>query len=410
MQAVYVLPQAVQSRIVLVIAGTHYDQWTSAEVVRDLKDFSGSFRFALYDPLRSGNTFAYASTGPLISLEPGPAVEILVDGELVLKGHIEDVSVDIDEGHASVEITGRDKTGDLVDSAALTDGPAEFNNVKLEEAIKRIAQPFGLTVRSEVDTGEPFSRYSLDLAETAFSASEKGARSRHALVLSDGVGGIVITRTGAKRAPDDLTLPGNVQSSSRRYSHRGRHSKTHVRGQGERAGQKKRGAANLDVSAEPLSPDDRKPGDGSATEQERKGTVASGVSVDEEITRHRPIVHLARSKADGQACQDEADWRMRNSRTEGEQLTYKVQGFSANGQLWRVNEIAAVDDAYQNISRDMLISRVANRHDERGAITELSIVSPESFDKKAVGNRRKNGKGKKSKHKGGPLDGSAQAI
>lgn len=410
MQTSALAPQPIQSRIVLVIEGVHYDQWTSAEVVRDLKDFSGSYRFVLYDPLRSGNTFAYASTGPLIALEPGPAVEILVDGEVVLKGHVEDVNVDIDEGHASVEIVGRDKTGDLVDSAALTDGPAEFNNVKLEEAIKRIAQPFGLTVRSEIDTGEPFSRYSLDLSETAFSASEKGARARHALVLSDGVGGLLITRTGARRAPDDLTLPGNIKSSSKRHSHRHRHSKTHVRGQGERAGQKKRGAAHLDVSAEPLSPDDRQPGNGSATEQERKGTVASGMAVDDEITRHRPVVHLARSKADAQACQDEADWRMRNARTDGEQMSYRVHGFSANGQLWRVNEIAFVDDAYQNISRDMLISRVANRHDEGGAITELSIVSPESFDKKDVGNRRKNGKSKKSKHKGGPLDGAAQTL
>ncbi len=400
---------ARKSGIVLRVGGKDYDQWTSAEVTRDLKDFSGSFNFVLRDTKRSIQTFPYGSKGSVAKLRPGPAVDVLVNGTIVLKGNIEDVNVEIDDSRAEVTISGRDKTGDLIDCAALTDGPSEFKNVKLEEAIKRIAQPYGLTVRTEIDTGEPFVRYSLDLSETAFSASEKGARSRHALVLSDGIGGIVITRTGSKRAPADLILPGNVQSSSGRYSHQRRHSKTYVRGQGEKAGKSRAGSAALDTTAAPLSAEDRSQGDGSATTMERKGTVATGIALDDEITRHRPIVHMARTKADQTSAQDEADWRMRTARAESEELTYKVRGFDVGGNLWRVNEIAYVSDAFQDIERDMLVTRVSCRSDEQGNFTELGVMSPEAFDAKPVGKRRNNAKRKK-KGASGPLDGAAKGL
>ncbi|XKM42034.1 phage baseplate assembly protein [Rhizobium ruizarguesonis] len=396
-----------KSGITLRVAGKVYDQWTSAEVTRDLKDFSGSYSFKLRDTKRSLQTFDFASGGAITEIRPGPACDVLIHGQVVLKGFIEDVAPDIGEGSASVDIAGRDKTGDLVDCAALTDGPSEFRNVKLEDAAKRIAEPFGLGVRSEIDTGEPFTRYGLDLAETGFSAIEKGARARHALILSDGVGNIVITQTGKTRAPADLRLPGNVLRSSGSYSHQRRHSKTYVRGQGEKAGKTRSGSAALDKTAEPLSPADRQASSG-ATEIERKGTAATGIATDDEITRYRPIVHLARSKADATAAQDEADWRMRTARGESEEVTYTVKGFGVDGKLWRVNEITFVSDAFQDIERDMLIVRVTNRSDEGGDVTELTVTSPEAFDAEPTGKRRTNRT--RRKKASGNLDGTAQGL
>jgi prophage tail gpP-like protein len=395
--------------IQLRAGGTVYEKWTSAEVTRDMKDFSGSFSFTLRDTKRSIQSFEYASGGTVFDFRPGVAVDVLVEGTMVLKGFVDSVSASISDGQADITISGRDKTGDLVDSAALTDGPSEFRNVKLEDAAKQVAKPFGLTVRSEIDTGEPFVRYGLDLAETAFSAIEKGARSRHALVLSDGVGGLVITRTGSNRAPADITLPGNVIASSGTYSDEKRHSKTYVRGQGEKAGKTRSGSAALDSTAAPLDPSDRQAGNGSATETERKGTAATGIAVDEEVTRYRPAVHLARSKADATSAQDEADFRMRTARGQSEEVTETVKGFSVNGALWRVNEIAYVSDAFQGIERDMLIVRVSNRSDEGGNFTELTLSSPEAFDAEPVGQRRKN-RTRKKKAATGNLDGKAEAL
>lgn len=395
-----------QTGISISLDGTEFTEWTSAEISRDLEDLAGSFSITLRDDTRSIAALPYGSRAAAYRTRPGATAEISIDGQLYLSGYVDCVEPEIDAEHAEVVITGRDKTGDLVDSAALVDGASEYKNTKLEDATNRIAQPFGLSVRSEIDTGEPFRRYALDLSETAHSAIEKGARSRHALVLSDGVGGIVLTRTGKTRAPADLTLPGNVLSSKGKFDHSNRHSETIVRGQGEFAGKERTAEAVIAPSDTPTAPDAREEGDGSATEKERKGTAATGRAKDDEITRYRPIVHLARSKAAEMPAQDEADWRMRTARGRGEELSYVVHGHSANGRVWKVNEIANVSDAFQGIYRDMLISKLTFREDEGGRQTEITVTSPEAYDKGPVGSQRTNTKSSKT----GGLDATAERL
>lgn len=394
----------------LFLDGTAYDQWTSGEVTRDLKDFSGSFSFTFRDGEASEATFPFASMPNLPRLHPQMQAKIMIGKRTVLIGHVETVAPDVSPGNASVTISGRDKTGDLIDCSALAEGPAELKGVKLEAAASKIAEPFGLKVRTEVDTGETFDRYSIDLGETAFSAIEKGSRQRSVLILSDGVGNIVITRTGKTRAPDGISLPGNVIGIKANFSTANRYSKTVVRGQSERSG-KARSAASLDATAEPIGADSRNDGDGSARERERKGTVATGRADDDEIKRYRPIVHLARSKAGAVSAQDEADWRNRTSRAEGDEQTYTVKGHEVNGELWTVNQQVAVSDAFLGIERDLLISAV--RYSEADEITtDISVCSAEAFDKEPVGKRRtdKTGKGKSAKKSSGPLDGTAEAL
>ncbi|WP_054310845.1 phage baseplate assembly protein [Mesorhizobium sp. 1M-11] len=392
----------------LEIDGTLYEEWTEAEVTRDLKDFAGSFSFTLRDGTRSMATFAYASPRSIFRVRPGQAVKAIVDGAVVLVGWIKTVEPNIDESHAEVTISGEDKAGDLVDCAAAPEGPGEFRNVKLEDAAKKIAAPYGLQVRTEIDTGAAFPRYALDLGEAGYAAIEKGARQRHALVMSDGVGGIVITRTGARRAPAALTLPGNAKGSRATFSHEGRHSETIVRGQAEKADGGRDGrAAPLIADGDPVDPGSREPTDGSATDRERRGTALTGRATDPEITRHRPIVHLARTQPDEQSVQDEADWRMRTARAASEEANYRVRGFSVEGRVWRVNEMAYVSDAFQGIERDMLVSKVVFRSSDEGEETEITVTSPEAFDKKAVGSRRRN---LKKKGSSGPLDGTAEAL
>lgn len=399
--------------LTLRLDGVDYDEaWTEAEVTRDLKDFAGTFSFTLRDATRSIATFDYASpTAALYRTKTGQFAEIFADGELVLVGYVKDVETNIDDMHAEVTISGEDKAGDLVDCAAAPNGPGELKNVRLEDVTARIAKPFGLRVRNEIDTGRPFPRYALDLAEFGYAAIEKGARQRHALVMSDGIGGIVITRTGKNRAPAGLELPGNVLGASAKSSHKDRHSETIVRGRQEKAGKLRDDkAAPLTPDTAPPAPDARPTTDGSATDRERRGTAVTGRAVDPEIRRYRPIVHLARTQADKQDAGDEADWRMRTSRAESEEANYRVQGFRANGQLWRVNEMTYVSDAFSGIERDLLISRTAMREsDQSGRETELTVTSPEAFDKGETGSRRTNQK-RRSKGPQKGLDGKAEAL
>lgn len=394
----------------LLIDGSRFDTWESGEITRDLNDFAGTFSFNFRDNFRSLNTFIYSSyVPPIYQLRPGAQVEIFIDEELVLLGFIENVCPSIDDGQALVCISGKDKAGDLIDCAAAPDGPAEFHNVTLEEAAKRIAEPYGLKVRSEIDAGETFSRYSMDTGETGLSALEKGARQRQALLLSDGVGGLVITRTGGNRAPADLILPGNVLRSNGSFTYRNRYSKIIVRGQHEKSAGKRASVAPLIVDGAPLKLEERQTAAGTNTSIERAGTSAIGVVVDDEVTRYRPKVYLARTKSTEDDCCREAEWRLRTSRGQADEINYTVHGFRANGRLWRINELVYVSDAFQLVERDMLVSRVSFREDgEGGRTSEITVTSPEAFDDRPVKNRRKNKKTKKRKQQ--PLINTAEPL
>lgn len=371
-----------------------FDEWTLAEVTRDLKDFSGAFNLSLRDYSRSLSTFNYASPAKVYRLRPGPEVKVFVDDQLELVGFIEKVTPSITSDFAEVTITGRDKTGDLIDSAAAPEGPGELVDVKLEDAVKQVAKPFGLKVTNEIDTGNAFPRYPLGIAETGLSAIEKGARQRHALVTSDGIGGIKITRTGSEAAPADLTLPGNMLGSDATFSDEGRHSEVIVRGQAEKArGDRKNRTAPQKPGDAPKKPADRKATDGSATQRERKGATITGRAKDPEIKRYRPIVHMAKSQPDNVSADDEADWRMRTARSEAEELTTSVWGYAVNGKPWRVNQAPMVRDKFQGIFRKMIIGRTSKRYDDGGRVTDLTLNSPEAFDNEAIGNRRTNLKG-----------------
>ncbi|RFC63600.1 Mu P family protein [Fulvimarina endophytica] len=399
-----------------------FDEFVAVEITRDLKDFAGNFQVTARDAGRSMATFDFASPPPIFSVRPGPTARISIDGELVMVAKIERVRPEIDEERAEITFSGRDKGGNMVDCAAAPRGPGEFRNVKLEDAVRRIAEPFGIEVVCEIDTGRSFGRYPLELAETALSAIEKGARQRHALVMSDGTGKVILTRTGGRRAPAALTLPGNIKASSAEFSHENRYSETIVRGQGEKAGGKRadRNAA-FGLGDDPVPPEDRRPGTGEATERERAGTAVEGTAIDEEIEDYRPIVFLAKTQADDISAADEADFRMRQRRAESEEPIVTVRDFRAGpeNRLWRVNEIVSYSDAFQQIHRDMLISRTVMRYDEEIA-TEITLSSPEAFDPKPVGSRRtdmkegaarsRSAKSRKPKAPAKPLDTTANAL
>ncbi|WP_045685230.1 phage baseplate assembly protein [Martelella endophytica] len=394
--------------IEVTIDGALFEGWTGAEVELDMKEFSARFSLYCHDQEASAAALAHVHSAKNKRLQRRAAVSIKVDGVTVLNGRIEKRSSNIEAAFADITVEGRCKLGDLVDCTALVDDtPAEMHNVKLEDAVARIIKPYGIGVRTEIDTGAPFPRYSIDLDESPFTAIEKGARQRQARVLSDGIGNVVITRSGGTRAADAITLPGNVLKASIDESDEQSYSKTIVRGTSERAG-KKRGKASLDTTAEPLLPADRAAGDGSATRTERAGTAVTGIAEDEEIGRYRPKVYLARTKADHDSARAEAEWRRNTARGAAAEVTYIRRGHSVEGKLWRPNTIVPVSDAFNDINRDMLISKVTFiQNNDDGQITSLGVISPESFEKGEP--KKKQRKNKVAKQKKA-LDTTAERL
>lgn len=392
--------------LTLMVGDVPFDEWTAVEMTRSLDDISGSFRLALRDATRSRRTWIAASA-PILraAMKAGQPVAILIHGRLVLRGYLDEVGSDISDSEIALEASGRDRTGDLVDCAATVDGPAELKGVTLKQAIERVVAPFGISVRDDVGLKTARNR-SIDVGETAMSAIEKWARQEGVLITSDGVGSVLITRTGATRVSDPLMLPGTVAGQSWRVSLRERYSHYIVKGQASRAGGARGSAPGLDGTAEPL-PTDPSAIIAAQTGRETLGTAIRGDAVDEEVGRYRPIVMMARTEATATGASTQAQWAMRVARARSESLEHTVSGWTmSDGQPWRLNVLAGVIDAYAGIAADRLIAGVRFTYgDGQAEQTTLRLVSPEAYDLEPVADRRVNRKARAV-----ALDGTAERL
>ncbi|WP_431281666.1 phage baseplate assembly protein [Humitalea sp. 24SJ18S-53] len=352
------------------------------QISRDLGEIAGGFTLRVYDAGRVQRAGGLA--GVVSRIKRADAIEILADDERLLVGFVDATEVSWTETSLDFSVTGRDKTGDLVDCAAAPDGPAEYRNVTLTDLARRLCQPFGITARAEVDVGPVFPRFALDPDETIMDALEKACKQRAVLALSDGVGGLVLTRSGQNRAPAGLSLPGNVAAGHASSSTEERFARYIVKGQSGSA--RGTGGPALASGAAPLEEALPPP---AATERAR--IIRTGLAVDPEITRHRPKVFLSRTESGGASLQTQAEWRMRVARGRSDVLAYTVPGWRAGAdrRLWRPNELCHVQDAPGGITGDMLIRGLRFTVGDKGAATELKLVGPEAFDLEDEGTRRR---------------------
>lgn len=409
-------------RAVLVVDGQPFSGWTRLMVTRQLSELSGSFQLEMRDPPRHLATFPYATPDFGGPIQFGKKCEILLDGEMILKGWIEDVHPYLENGRAHLSVAGRDVTCDAVDCPADPQGKHEYLKIDLLEGAKRTLAKFTeLTVRAEVDVGKPFDRWTIEAGETALSTIEKYARKRAILVTSDGVGGVVLTRSGKTRAPGSIIVPGNAIRAGGNFSSRERFSHYFVKGGAEKGGggYGSSGPA-LDAEAAPLAAPKQASGDQLGdSHAEAAGSLAMGLARDSQITRWRPFVSMSRTQTSNVDAQTFAEWLMRTRRGKSEQADYEQRGWRAeSGGLWRLNEIVPVDDSFTQLDRDMLIHGISYQYSDRGDTTRLRVCGPEAYDRLPEEDRRQakgsgNAGGKASAgggKSGGKLDSTANTL
>ena len=390
---------ASSERVTLKVDGAAFRQWTAVEIGRDLKDISGGFRLDYTDEGRAKQALPnMIAAAPFFRIvRAGMPCTIAIDGELVLVGYIDDVTVGWTGRQLTARVQGRDKTGDLVDCAALPEGPAEFRNVDLLHVARLVCAPFGITVRAEIDVGEPFERLSINPHETALAFLEKAARQRTALLVSDGVGGLLITRGGKGNGPAALTVPGNIQEAEFASSWRGRFSDVYVKGQTDAHGRRHGLAPALDHTAVPPGSPPAPPPATAAT-TEASTILMTGHARDPEITRHRPTVRLTRSQSGMSTTQEQAEWAVRVERGLGDVLTYSVLDWRAGtvdpktklAALWRPNEVVPVVDPWADIDKPMLIAGVSYSEGREGLKTRLRLAGVTAFDRINEAEKRKH--------------------
>lgn len=329
--------------IILRINGQIHGGWKRAAVTRTMTTLAGTFQIDVTDRWADD-----AAARPIL---PGARCSVSVAGRQVIQGFVDEAMPRYDQTTHQATIRGRDATADLVDCSAVHE-PDEWKDQRLDQLVRNIAEPFGVRVGADVPLGEPFKLFKLQPGETAFTAIERLCRMRAVLPISDGQGGLLLTRAGSRRAGAALENGpnGNVLSGEGASSDRDRFSEYRVRGSSQ---------GNDLVFGDELQ--------------------VEGRATDGAIGRYRPLVILAETQVDQRAADDRARWEATVRAGRARQARYVVQGWTAGGDLWQPNTLVAVRDDWLAIQGDMLITSVRYRRNETGTTTELGVMHPDAF-------------------------------
>lgn len=329
----------------LAVGGKIYSGWTAMTVTRSIETISGGFDLEL--------TERWDGQAARWPIKPGEACKVVIGGDVVIDGYVDDVDISFDAGSHRVRVSGRDRTGYLVDCSAVHK-PDEWN-LKLEQVAAILGRPFGISVKADVDTGAAFSPFKLQQGESAFEAIDRMCRMRAVLPISDAKGGMLITRAGAARAASALVEGKNLLAATARYSWKDRYSEYLVKGQ---------------------SP----AGEGVTEVSDAQAATVTSTARDAGVTRYRPLIVLAESATDGASSQDRAAWEAAVRAGRGTKVTATVQGWrQVDGALWPINSLAPVQSELLDLDDRLLIVDVRYILDGQGSRTEIGLTRPDAY-------------------------------
>lgn len=337
--------------VALVTGGTRYKAWTGIRVTRSIESLTGSFALELADK------WDITHVPPVIY--EGDACRVEVNGQVVIDGYITELDLGRTPKEHTLGCSGNDRAIDLVESSLLIEDTSTkgnkwtYRNVDLEHFAKAIAAPHGVSV--SVQPGLVLNKDPLLVAhpgETCFEALQRAARSAGVLIVSDGAGGIVITRAGVERVTP-LTEGGNLMEVSAKYSTSNRFNR-------------------YLVSSQPPGTDSAY-GDACRVQAE---------AVDLDVTRTNRTLLIRPDKGLSAAdARRRANWEALIRAAKSAAITGVVQGWTRPGigKLWTINTITRVKAPSVRVDGDMLISQVEYTKGSGGEITKLTLVRPDAF-------------------------------
>ena len=336
----------------LTVADKVYDGWKNITVTRGIEQIAGTFELGL--------TERWPGQVDGRPIRPGESCTVALDGQVVITGFIDDVQPEYDDKNHTLNIAGRDRTGDLVDCSVLPAGRQWSGRTLLQIAVD-LCRPFGIPVKAEADVGAAFASFTSQHGETSFEALERGARQRGILLVADGKGGLILTRAGTSRCPTALVEGVNILKANANLSQRDRHSKYIVRTEN--------------------------PGSDWSTPEQNSGAEAT--ATDPNVKRYRPLIIMGEEPGHGESLAQRARWEANVRIGRGSTATITVQGWHHDGGLWQPNTLVDVKSPMLYLDMSMLITSVTYRLGEEGTTCDLGISRPEAFELIAMADKKK---------------------
>lgn len=331
-------------RCELFVGGQIYAGWTELEIQRGLEQIAGQFSLVV--------TEKWPGQDEPRPVRPGLPCVVKLDGDPVVTGYVDEAGPGYDEKSTWFNVTGRDKTEDLVDCSAIWK-TGQWKGKGLAAIARDLCAPFGIEVVVDPSAakaaGETVPSFNIEEGETVFDCLERAARLMAVLLITDGLGRLLISLPGARRAVTGLMEGENIKRAQGTFSWAERYSDYTVKGQA-------RGQAH---------------GKGSAH--------------DSAIDRYRPLIVLAEDQAHGPSATRRAEWEKTVRAGRGNRARITVQGWRQDGEsgpLWEPGlRVYTHSPRIRAIGLELLIVSVSyKRNDQTGTTSELEVADPRAFD------------------------------
>jgi prophage tail gpP-like protein len=294
------------------------------------------------------------SDGTTSVAQEGQACTVSIGSDKIITGYVDRVKERISGDTHEFTMSGRGRTQDLVDCAAVWQG-ATFQNVTALDMASKLAAPYGITVVTQESDLKRLPFFMVNIGETAYGVIDRVCKLSGVLAFENPDGSLLLTRVGTMQAASGFQQGRNVQQASYEGSMDQRFSVYTVVY-----------AGNQLLGDEGVTP------------------LTTYSFTDSGVPRFRQkYIELLTNDAGTAFAKAQAMWEMnrRIGRSQVVQVTadsWRDEG----GALWTPNTLAPVDVPSVKVSRtQLLIGEVTFARGLAGGTTaELTLMPPQAFN------------------------------
>lgn len=326
-------------------AQTILSGWTQIRITPGIERVPPDFEISYTERIADGTTNVAV---------PGQACAVYIGSDLVVTGYVDRVIERTTPETHEVTLTGRGKTQDLVDCAAVWQGAMFTNVTALDMAIK-LAKPYGIVAVTDETDLKRLPVVMVNIGETAFEIIDRVCKLSGLLAYEQPDGALLLTRVGDAQAASGFQQGRNVQEATFERSMDQRFSDYTVVYPGNQL--------LGDTGAAVMSTDNYK--DAGVPRFRQKYVELLSNSVGVELTKAQAMWEMNRRIGRSQVVRVKAD-------------SWRDQG----GALWTPNTLAPVEIPKLKVSRtQLLIGEVSFRRGlDAGTTAEIVLMPPAAFD------------------------------
>ena len=302
-------------------------------------------------------------------LFPGDAVRIEDDGELLLDGFVDEMSSSFSPGNHSINITGREKTCDLVD-CSLKDFGKSWKKRTVTQIVDDVCESFGLLFSANgVNPAGVIQKFCPDPGCTGADVISDVCRQKDVVCCSDGLGCVKFVNDATFEPAEDFLRQGvNILSADVSFNNSERFSDYVV-----------------------LCSSDPK-------------VKRRGESKDGEINRTRCLVMVDEGYGNIESAEQRASFESLSRSAKSTTLNVTLAGWKMNnGKLWKPGFLVdcLIPAFFGQFVQTLLLNSVELIYDSSGTFAHLELVRKDYYTQPPA---------KAKKKKASPWDGIAAKI